>query len=63
MNSKDINLTNDPLNGYVKYNLNYLQHAKERHHSLLPNSLACGNQKIISLDRNSLIQQGREHII
>lgn len=30
LNIKDINLTNDPLNGYVKYNLNYLQHAKER---------------------------------
>lgn len=36
LNSKDINLTNDPLNEYVKYNLSYLQHAKERHHLLLP---------------------------
>lgn len=36
VNSKDINLTNDPVNGYVKYNLRYLQNAKERHHLLLP---------------------------
>jgi hypothetical protein len=34
--SKNINLINDPLNGYVKYNLSYWQHAKERHHLLLP---------------------------
>lgn len=35
LNSNDINLTNDPLNGYVKYNLSYLQQAKGRHHLLL----------------------------
>lgn len=36
LSSKDINLTNDPLNGYVKYNLSYLQHAEEKRHLLLP---------------------------
>lgn len=63
LNNKDINLTNDPLNGFVKYNLSYLQHSKEASFVTAKKSLACGNQKIISHDRKSLIQQGREHII
>lgn len=36
LNNKDINLTNDPLNGFVKYNSKLLATLKERHRLLLP---------------------------